>query len=192
MFWVFIRFQGENKLYRHKNLFFLVFTCVLVGKIVALCSGAPRIWQKRGHSFWGLGWTSCLRRLRGSGGVATIRFLLFSHKNTRFSTFFIEKGHAMSAVTMDNAKIFLQRKSKSRSLAKISERRLQPLVVWEIINWKLGFGTLLLSQRGRHGTVLRLSPPCVRLWLYERENSSSTNVKVLWGHTHPFWKGAIM
>ena len=43
--------------------------------------------------------------------------------------FFIEKGHAVSAITINNAKIFLQLMSKSRSLAKISKRRLQPLLL---------------------------------------------------------------
>ena len=38
----------------------------------------------------------------------------------------MKKEQAVSAVTMDNAKIFLHFKSKSRTLAKISERRLQP------------------------------------------------------------------
>ena len=33
----------------------------------------------------------------------------------------------MSAVTIDNAKILSQRMSKSRSLTKLSERRLQPV-----------------------------------------------------------------
>ena len=50
--------------------------------------------------------------------------------------------------------------SKSRSLAKISERRLQPLLVWEIINWKLGFSTLLQGKTG-HGNV---AFPYVGLW----------------------------
>ena len=40
----------------------------------------------------------------------------------------------MSAVTTDNAKIFSQLMSKIRSLAKISKRRLQPLLVCEIID----------------------------------------------------------
>ena len=49
--------------------------------------------------------------------------------------FFIQKGHAVSAVTsIDNAKIFSQLTSKSRSLAKISERKLQSLLVCEIIH----------------------------------------------------------
>ena len=34
-------------------------------------------------------------------------------KNTHFSIFFIEKGHALSAITMDNARIYSQLKSKS-------------------------------------------------------------------------------
>ena len=62
----------------------------------------------------------------------------------------------------DNTKIFSQFMSKSRSLAKIGEKRLHPLLVWEIIYWKLSFSTLLQGQSGGgHGTV----PPCVRLWL---------------------------
>ena len=58
--------------------------------------------------------------------------------NTQFSELFIEKGlavravtmdNAVRAVTMDNAKMFSQLMSKSRSLAKINEKRLQPLLV---------------------------------------------------------------
>ena len=86
-------------------------------------SVAPRNWQG-GHD-------------RGSGGIAPSRqqiFAVFTLKNTDFSTLFIEKVHAVSAVTMDNAKMFSQRMSKNRSLAKIRERRLQPLSVWDIID----------------------------------------------------------
>ena len=36
---------------------------------------------------------------------------------------------------MDNAKIFSELMSKSRSSAKISEKRVQPLLVWEIIDF---------------------------------------------------------
>ena len=51
-------------------------------------------------------------------------------KNIHFSTlFFIETGHAVRAVNMDNTKTFWQLMSKSRSLAKISEKRLQSLLV---------------------------------------------------------------
>ena len=64
----------------------------------------------------------------------------------------------MSAVTIDNAKIFLQLMSKSISLAKISERRLQLLLVCEIIDWKLGFSTLLQGQR--RGMVPSPCPAC--------------------------------
>ena len=53
----------------------------------------------------------------------------FHIKNTHISSCFIEKGHAVSAVLIDNAKLFSQLMSKSRSLAEISERRLQPLLV---------------------------------------------------------------
>ena len=41
---------------------------------------------------------------------------------------------------MDNAKIFSQLMSKSRSLAKISDRRLQPLLVCAVIDSKLPKG----------------------------------------------------
>ena len=74
----------------------------------------------------------------------------------------MEKGHAVSAVTINNAKIFSQLMSKTRSLAKISERRLQPLLVWGITEWKLGFSILLQGQRGGGGMAPR--SPCVRLW----------------------------
>ena len=59
-------------------------------------------------------------------------FLRFSHKKTLIlAHLFVEKGHA---VTIDNAKIFSQLISKSRILAKISERRLQSSLVCEIID----------------------------------------------------------
>ena len=62
--------------------------------------------------------------------IAANEFLRFLHKKTlNFAHFLFEKGHAVSAVTINNAKIFLQLMSKSRSLAKISERKLQPLLV---------------------------------------------------------------
>ena len=47
--------------------------------------------------------------------------------------------------------------SKSRSLAKISDKRLQPLLLWEIIDWKLGFSTLLQVKRG--GRAWHRAPP---------------------------------
>ena len=57
-------------------------------------------------------------------------FLRFSHKKKLIlANLFIEKGHAVSAVTMDNAKMFSQFMSKSGGVAKINERRLQPLLV---------------------------------------------------------------
>ena len=67
----------------------------------------------------------------------------------------------MSAVTIDNAKRFSQLMSKSRGLAKISDRRMPPLLVCEIIDGKLGFNTLLQGQRGYHGTVPPLRAPTV-------------------------------
>ena len=61
---------------------------------------------------------------------AANEFLRFSLKKPLIlAHFFIEKRHAVSAITKNNAKIVLQFMSKSRSLAKISERRLQPLLV---------------------------------------------------------------
>ena len=60
--------------------------------------------------------------------LAANEFLWFSHKKTLIlAHFFIEKGCAVSAVTMDNTKIFSQLMSKSRSLAQVSKRRLQPV-----------------------------------------------------------------
>ena len=57
--------------------------------------GAPRIWQSRGHN-------------RGCGGK-TGKGGQFSHKKTVIlPNFFNEKGHAVSAVTRDNTKIFSQ------------------------------------------------------------------------------------
>ena len=83
-------------------------------------------------------------------------FLRFSHKKKTLILvhFFVEKGHAVSAVTIDNAKIFSQLMSKSRGFAKISERRLQSLLVCEIIDRKLGFSTFYhRAKKGRHGTI---------------------------------------
>ena len=66
----------------------------------------------------------------GGLGAAASQFVRFSCKKTLIlAHFLIEKGRAVSAVTMENAKVFLQLMSKSRSLAKICERRLQPLLV---------------------------------------------------------------
>ena len=63
---------------------------------------------------------------------------------------------------MDNAKIFSQLMSKSRSLAKISKTWLQSLLLGEIIDRKLGFSTLVLGQGGGHGTVpLTTSVSCL-------------------------------
>ena len=82
-------------------------------------SGAPRVWQ-RGATTGNL----------GVKPPAVNEFLQFSCKKTLIlAHFFIEKGHAVSAVTTDNAKTFSHLMSKSRSLAKISERRLQPSLV---------------------------------------------------------------
>ena len=72
----------------------------------------------------------------GARPPAENEFLRFPHKKTHIIAHFcIEKGHAVSAVTLpyigltDNAKIFPPLMPKSRSLAKISERRLQPLFI---------------------------------------------------------------
>ena len=79
--------------------------------------GAPRIWQRRGHN-------------QGCGGEAE-KGGRFSQKTLILAHFFNKKGHAASAVTRDNTKTFSQLMVclKSRSMAKISEKRLQPLSV---------------------------------------------------------------
>ena len=116
------------------------------------CSGAPRIWQRgEGH-----------KRGRWVNLQLPTKFYGFHMKNTHFSTLFIKIGHSVSAVTRDNAKIFSQFTSKSRSLAKISERRLYPSLVWEITDWKLGFSTLL---QAKGGGGMAPCPPCERIWL---------------------------
>ena len=65
----------------------------------------------------------------GCGPQPPTDFYNFNIKNTHFSTLFFEKRRAMSAVITNNAKIFSQLMSKSRNLAKISEKGLQPLLV---------------------------------------------------------------
>ena len=61
--------------------------------------------------------------------------LRFSHKKTLIlAHFFIEKGHAMMQSLWTMQKIFPQLMSQSRGLAKISERRPQPLLVGEIVD----------------------------------------------------------
>ena len=50
-------------------------------------------------------------------------------KYTHFNTLSYRKRLAVSVVIMGDAKIFSQLMSKSKSLAKISERRLQALLV---------------------------------------------------------------
>ena len=66
---------------------------------------------------------------RRHNGEPPTNFCGFHIKTLILAQFFIEKGHAVSEVTVDNAKIFLQIMSKNRSLGKISERRLQSLLV---------------------------------------------------------------
>ena len=60
----------------------------------------------------------------------------------------------MSAVTTDNVKIFSLLMSKSRNLANISKRRLQSLLVREIMDGNLGFSTMLQGQE--EGGCVRL------------------------------------
>ena len=85
----------------------------------------------------GIGKRGATTGRQGAKPSAANEFLQFSHKKTLIlAHFFIEKVHAVSAVTMDNAKTFSQLMSESRSLAKISEMRLQPLLVREIIDRK--------------------------------------------------------
>ena len=57
-----------------------------------------------------------LRRL-GAMPPAANEFLRFSHKkNTHFSTLFIEKGHAVSAVALDNTNMLSPLMSKKQKL----------------------------------------------------------------------------
>ena len=87
-------------------------------------SSAPRIWQTEGGARPGD------KGVWGRSPKPPINFLRFSHKKTLIlAHFFIEKEHAVSAATIDYAKIYSQLMPKSRYLAKISERRLQPLLV---------------------------------------------------------------
>ena len=74
------------------------------------------------------------KRDLGTYPLAANEFLRFTHKKKLISAhFFLVKGHAVSAVTIDNAKTFSQLMRKGRSLAKISERRLKSLSVREDI-----------------------------------------------------------
>ena len=104
--------------------------------IIVAASGVRKNFQRGGKR------TQDLAKDGGTtGGLeakppASNKFLRFSHKKKTLilAHFFVEKGHAVSAVIIDNAKIFSQFLSKSRSLAKLSERRLQSLLVCEIID----------------------------------------------------------
>ena len=70
---------------------------------------------------------TCLLRLDAIS-VAN-EFLRFSHLKTLILANLLEKGHAVSAETTDNAKMFSQLISKSERLAKINESRLQLLLI---------------------------------------------------------------
>ena len=62
--------------------------------------------------------------------LAANELLRFQHKkNTHSNTLFYQTRLAVSAIIMDNAKIFLQLVFKSSSSVKISEKRLQTLLV---------------------------------------------------------------
>ena len=68
----------------------------------------------------------------------------------------------LGTAAVDSVKIFshLRPMSKSRSLAKISERGLQPLSVQKFVDWKLGFDFFLQGQKG--GDMA----PCPPAWAY--------------------------
>ena len=85
-------------------------------------SVASRVWQGgEGHNRWS-GCETPVAGCQGCGGAMPNEFLRFSHKKILIlAHFFIEKVHAVSAVTMDNVKIFPQLMCNSRGLAKISE-----------------------------------------------------------------------
>ena len=104
-------------------------------------SGAPRIWQ-RGAATGSLGVKPKPPQTKGVWGRSPQRPTNFYgfHTNTLIlAHFFIEKGHAVSTVTWDNAKIFSPFLSKSRSLAKMCQRRLQPLLVLRNYRLKVKF-----------------------------------------------------
>ena len=92
------------------------------------CIGAPRIWQKREEQpgVWG----RKPQPPEATPPEPPANFCDFHvKKKLILAHLYTEKGHAVSAVTIDNAKIFSQLMSKIRSLAKICERRLQPILV---------------------------------------------------------------
>ena len=65
----------------------------------------------------------------GRSPQALANFCGFHIKNTLIlALFFVEKEHAENVVTIDNTKVFSHFMFKSRGLAKISERRLRPLL----------------------------------------------------------------
>ena len=82
----------------------------------------------------------------------------FHIKNTHISTYFIKKGHAMSAVFIDNAKLFSQLMSKSRNLAEISERRLKLLSV-NLKNYRLKVRFCHLITGSKGGGAWYRAPP---------------------------------
>ena len=68
----------------------------------------PGFSKKGGGTIGGLG-----VKPPATGARGVNEFYGFNIKNTHFSHFFIEKEHAVSAVTMDNAKTFSQLMSKA-------------------------------------------------------------------------------
>ena len=93
--------------------------------------GPPGFGQVGGHNR-GLWPPPAAKGVWGRNPQPLANFYIFHIKKTHFSTLFIERGHAVSVVTMENAKIFsllADGTSKSRSLAKISERRRRYLLM---------------------------------------------------------------
>ena len=90
-----------------------------------LASGAPRLWRRRGTS------TSGLEMKPVKPQPPTNFYGFHIKKKLILAHFFIENEYALSAVTMDNEKIFSQLTgmSKNRSLAKVSKKKLQSLLV---------------------------------------------------------------
>ena len=76
----------------------------------------PGFGKKEGHIRGVWGWNPQPPEARGVWGLGPqtpTDFYGSLIKNTHFSTFFIKKWHAVSAITIDNAKIFSQLMSKS-------------------------------------------------------------------------------
>ena len=94
--------------------------------------------------FWAENWTSA--------DVMTLKELVL----------LLRSENIVTLVTMDNAKIFPQLVSKSRGLAKISEKETATIVSSRNCRPKLGFSTLLqyIAKGGLHGETKKKTGNC--------------------------------